>query len=136
MDSGITQELDASELRKFGLSTASIIAILFGALIPWVWDLRYPAWPWVILAVLGSWALIAPNSLRLVHRYWMRISSLISKVTTPIILGIAFFLVIAPIGLVFGMFNWDPLNRRFDAKLSTYRVDKLSQPAGSLENPY
>ena len=136
MDTNTIKKLDARELRSFGLSTGAMVAVLFGALIPWIWDLKYPAWPWVFLAVLGLWAIVMPKSLRPVHRLWMRIGLLISKVTTPIILGIVFFLVIVPIGLVSRIFRRDPLNRQFDTDAGTYRIEKDSQPAEALEKPY
>ena len=136
MNTSTIQKLDARELRSFGLSTGAIVAVLFGALIPWIWGLKYPVWPWVILAVLGFWAMIMPKSLRPVYRLWMRIGLLISKLTTPIILGIVFFLVIVPVGLVLRIFSRDPLNRKFDSDVGTYRIEKDSQSAEALEKPY
>ena len=136
MDTGTTQELNARELRDFGLSTGAIVAVLFGALIPWVWDLEYPMWPWVVLAVLGIMALVAPESLRLVHRYWMRFGLLISKVTTPIILGICYLLVFAPVGFLIRISGRDPMKRKLDARAETYRIEAESQSVGTLEKPY
>jgi len=136
MGTDTIKKLDARELRSFGLSTGAIVAVLFGALIPWIWGLKYPAWPWVFLAVLGLWAMVMPKSLQPVYRLWMRIGLLISKLTTPIILGIVFFLVIMPIGLVARIFGRDPLNRRFDTDAGTYRIEKDSQSAEALEKPY
>ena len=136
MGTDTIKKLDARELRSFGLSTGAIVAVLFGALIPWIWGLNYPAWPWVVLAVLGLWAIVMPKSLRPVYRLWMRIGLLISKLTTPIILGIVFFLVIVPIGLASRIFSRDPLNRKFDSDVGTYRIEKDSQSAEALEKPY
>lgn len=136
MTISIEEELSAGELRKFGLSTGAIFAVLFGLAIPWMWDLKYPLWPWVILLVLGGLGLIAPKSLRLVHRYWMRLALLISKVTTPIILGVVFFLVVMPIGLIIRIFGRDPLARQLDADTETYRIETDRQSVSTLEKPY
>ncbi len=65
-------ELDRKGLREFGLTTGAIIAALFGALFPWLLERAFPLWPWIILLVLGGWALVAPASLRPVYRLWMR----------------------------------------------------------------
>jgi hypothetical protein len=65
-------ELDARGLRKFGLTTGAIVAVLFGALIPWAFGLHYPKWPWVLAGVLGLWALAAPATLHPVYLGWMR----------------------------------------------------------------
>lgn len=136
MTTSTGEELSAGELRKFGLSTGAIIAVLFGVVIPWIWDLKYPVWPWIVLAILGGLGLIAPGSLRLVHRYWMRFALLISKVTTPIILGIVFFLVVMPIGIIMRTLSKDPLARQFDAEAETYRIVSDHPSADTLEKPY
>lgn len=136
MHSNNSQEMSAAELRKFGLSTGTIFAVVFGVVIPWIWDFRYPTWPWFIFAVLVPWALIAPVSLGPVYRLWMRFGLLISKITTPLILGILFFLVILPVGLAMRIFKGDPLKRQLDANAGTYRVDSLKQPVDTLEKPY
>lgn len=130
------QELDARGLRKFGITTGAIIGVLFGVLLPWAWDFRFPAWPWAVFLVLALWALIHPRSLRPVYRGWMRVGLLISKVTTPIILGVIFYLVFVPVGIIFRLLRYDPMNRNFDSKSDTYRIDKSNQPASTLEKPY
>ena len=136
MNASTGERLSAGELRKFGISTGAIVAVLFGLVIPWIWDLNYPHWPWVILLVLGGLGLIVPNSLRIVHRLWMRFALLISKVTTPIILGVVFFLLFVPIGLIIRVFGRDPLARRLDENADTYRVVNGSEPIDTLEKPY
>ena len=104
-------DLDRDELRKFGLTTGAIVAVLFGGLIPWIWDFRYPTWPWIVFGILAAFAILAPMLLQPVHRTWMRIGLAISKVTTPIILGIVFFLVIMPVGIIIRLAGRDPLHR-------------------------
>ena len=136
MNTSTNEELSASELRKFGLSTGAIFAVLFGMAIPWMWDLNYPRWPWAILLVLGGLGLIVPKSLRLVHRFWMRLAIMISKVTTPLILGIVFFLVVMPFGLVMRIFGGDPLALRLNGDMETYRKVSDRQSVNSLEKPY
>ena len=129
-------ELDRSGLKRFGLTTGAIVAGLFGLLLPWIFERGLPVWPWVFFAALASWALILPNSLRPVYRGWMHIGLLISRVTTPIILGIVFFLVVLPFGLVRRLFRLDSLNRNLDPDASTYRVKTQQNPKENLENPY
>ena len=52
----------------------------------------YPAGP----TAIALWALLIPDTLNLVYREWMRFGLLLSKVTTPIIMGAVFFLIITP----------------------------------------
>jgi ABC-type Fe3+ transport system permease subunit len=65
-----------------------------------------------ILALLG---LVFPRALVIPNRLWMKLAMLLSLVTTPIILGLVYFLVFMPIGVVRRMTGWDPLRRRAPA---------------------
>lgn len=129
-------ELDAVGLRKFGLTTGAIVAGLFGLLLPWVWEFSFPIWPWIFFGVFGIWAMAAPTTMRAVYRGWMRIGLAISKVTTPLILGTVFFVLIMPVGLLMRLFRWDPMRRKLDLDVQTYRVEKRGASTGSLENPF
>ena len=128
-------ELDKKGLRSFGLTTGAIVAVLFGLIFPYAFSFTIPLWPWVIAGVLAAWALIHANSLRPVYRGWMRFGLLLSKITTPIILGIVFFIVVMPMGFLMRIFAKDPMRRRLDPNEATYRVVH-SQDKNSMEQPF
>lgn len=130
------QELDSHELRKFGITTGAIVGVLFGILLPWIWEFGYPVWPWVVFAVLCLWALVHPESLGPVYKAWMRFGLLISKVTTPLILGIVFYLVFVPVGMLLRLLSHDPMKRKFDESSDSYRIEKSSPANSTLEKPY
>lgn len=129
-------ELDRKGLRDFGLVTGGIIAALFGLFFPWLLESRFPVWPWVVAGVLGVWGLAAPMSLQPVYRWWMKLGLLLSRVTTPIILGIVFYLLFFPMGLVMRMFGRDPMSRRLDSAAMTYRVTSHKAPKEHMERPF
>jgi hypothetical protein len=129
------KDLDRKGLREFGLTTGGIVAVLFGLFFPWVLERPIPRWPWVIAGVLIAWGLVAPMSLQPVYRGWMKFGLLLSKITTPIIMGIVFYLVVTPMGIVRRMTGNDSLARRFDASAS-YRVPSPKPPAKNLEKPF
>ncbi|MDQ2974611.1 MAG: SxtJ family membrane protein [Acidobacteriota bacterium] len=60
----------------------------------------------VLLGLLFPRALIVPN------KAWMLLAEGLSFVSTRIILGLVFFLIVTPIGIVKRLSGWDPLNRR------------------------
>jgi hypothetical protein len=70
------------------------------------------------LAILG---LFFPKALVLPNRWWMALAKWLSLITTPIILGIIFFLVVMPIGVIKRLFGWDPLRRRSPSAASYWR---------------
>ena len=129
-------ELDRKGLREFGLLTGGIVAVLFGLFFPWVLERPWPRWPWVLFGVLGGMALIAPLALKPVYKGWMQLGLLLNKVTTPLILGLVFFLVISPIGLVRRIRRHDAMARSFDSNAATYRVPSQQKPSESLKRPF
>ena len=128
--------LDTRGLRNFGLTTGSTIAVLFGAVLPWVFGLDYPRWPWILGAVLGGWGLVHSRSLRPIYYGWMRFGLLLHKVTTPLVLGIVYFLIISPMSVAMRVFGRDALARRLDKTATSYRVSSDENPANNVEKPY
>jgi hypothetical protein len=129
-------ELDAKGLREFALTTGGIIAGLFGLFFPWLLERPWPRWPWVLAAVLVVWGLAAPATLKPVYRGWMRFGLLLSKVTTPLIMGLVFFLVVVPTGLIVRLRGKDYLHRRFHRDRDTYRVASTKAARENFERPF
>jgi predicted membrane protein len=129
-------ELDAKGLRKFGLTTGAIVAGLFGLFFPWIMDKSIPVWPWIILAILLIWSLVAPASLGPVYRVWMKFGLLLSGVMTPLIMGILFYLLFTPIATLMRLAGRDPLRRRFDATARSYRIESEKISRNDLERPF
>ncbi len=136
MDAHVIPELDRKGLRDFGLLTGAIVAGLFGLFFPWAFSASYPLWPWILFGILGGWALLLPDSLKPVYRGWMRFGLLLSRVTTPIIMGTVFFVVIAPVALILRIGRWDAMHRRLDPEVESYRVPSKETPKENLENPF
>jgi hypothetical protein len=129
-------QLDKKGLRKFGITTGIAIAVLFGLLLPWLFDFGRPVWPWVLAGVMALWALVNAESMRGFYTGWMRVALAISKVTTPIVLAIAFFLVFFPVALIFRILGKDPMERRFEASTDSYRHESDPIPPESMEKPF
>ncbi len=128
-------ELNTKGLREFGLVTGGIVAVLFGLFFPWLLEIKIPLWPWILAGLLSAWSLMAPASLRPVYRGWMKFGLFMGKIMTPLILGIIFYLVFFPAGVIMRLFN-DPMRRKLDADLKTYRIKSIEQDKKSMENPF
>jgi hypothetical protein len=129
-------ELDGAGLRRFALATAAIVAALFGVLLPWLGGFGWPRWPWGLAAVLVLWGLIRPTSLRPVYRGWMRFGQLASRIMTPLVLGLVFFGLFMPIGIIMRLRGHDPMRRKLDPAAQSYRVPSRPAPSDSLDKPY
>lgn len=130
------QNLNEKELRKFGLVTGSIVAILFGLFLPWLFNRGIPLWPWIIAGILAAWALILPATLALVYKGWMRIGMAVGWFNTRLILGILFFCIFTPIGLIMRLFGHDSMQRNFDKNAKTYRISLLQKIPDDMEKPF
>src|SRR6267142_3223756 len=98
--------------REFGLIVGGIFVLLGGW---WLYRGKFIAATPVILplgTLLIFLGLLWPRALVLPNRAWMLLAEGLSYVTTRIILGLVFFLVITPIGVVKRLSGWDPLSRR------------------------
>ncbi len=124
------------ELRKFGLTIGGIIGLLFGLLIPWALRRPFPLWPRVVASILVPWALAAPASLRLVYRGWMKFGSVLNRITTPVILGIIYLIVITPIGFIMRIQGKDPMARKLDKEAQSYRVPSRKIINKNMERPF
>jgi hypothetical protein len=135
MSDHIIPELDRKGLREFGLVTGAIVAVLFGLFFPWLLERPIPRWPWVIFGILAVLGLAAPMALNPVYKIWMRFGLIMSKIMTPLIMGIVFYIVITPVGLFRRLFAKDPLARTFD-DTDSYRVPSKKAKVENLEKPY
>jgi hypothetical protein len=129
-------ELDRKGLRSFGATTGGIVAALFGLLLPWLLDRDWPLWPWLVAGPLWLLALAWPGALRMVYRGWMQFGLLASRITTPLILGVVFYLVVTPLAFVQRIRSRDALFREFDSSTDSYRVASHKNPVDRLERPF
>ena len=128
--------LDASGYRKFGLTTGAIVVVLFGLLIPWLFSFNLPKWPWILGGGLAAWALLAPKTLRPVYVGWMKFGHVMNWINTRLILGILFYGMFLPIGLIMRLFGKDPMHRKLDENQNSYRVQSHHDPKDNVERPY
>ncbi len=130
------RKLDSKGLREFGLLLGGLIAGLFGLLVPVLRHHSPPWWPWVIGGVLCVLALVAPKTLNPVYIGWMRFGLLLSAIETPIILGIVFYLILMPMGMIKRLLGDDPMHRELKKTRDTYRVPSKLRTTVSMERPF
>jgi hypothetical protein len=129
-------ELDTKGLRDFGVVTGAIIAGLFGLVIPFLFSLNYPIWPWVIATVLLVWAMIAPDSLNHPYHWWMRLGMAIGWVMNRVVLSMVFFVVMLPTGYIMRALGNDPMSRKMDKEQNSYRVESKPTKPDQMDRPY
>lgn len=115
------------ELRKFGLIVGGVF-LLIG-----IWPvIRYgeAARLWAIVpgGLLVPLGLAVPQVLEPVFRIWMRVGHVLGWINTRIILGVLYFGLITPMGVVMRLFGWDSMRRVLIREAQTYRVVRQPRP--------
>lgn len=97
--------------RSFGLSVGTVLILIAAFL---VWRGRMTAAPIAgsIGAVLVALGYLQPRLLRWPSAVWWKIAMVLGYVNTRVILSIAFFLVLTPIGVIWRLIGRDPLVRK------------------------
>jgi hypothetical protein len=69
-------------------------------------------------------ALVAPKVLHPLNVLWMKLALVLQKVVSPIVLGLLFFGVVTPMGLVLRAMGKDLLRLRLDKGLASYWIPR------------
>lgn len=128
--------LGKDDLRRFGLVTGFMVAVVFGLLLPWIAQFHYPVWPWGAGLFLAGWALTSPLSLRYLYTPWMRFAEILGVINSHIILAVAFYFLFFPISIVLRLTGHDPMRRKFYKEAGTYRLLSKHRDRDHLRRPY
>ncbi len=129
-------KLNKKELQNFGLLTGAIVAFLFGLLLPWSRGHSLPPIPWIIAVILWFLAFVTPMALKPVYQVWMRMGLVLGWVNTRFILGLVFYVLVMPMGVIMRLLNRDPMSRQFEVNCQTYRLPSQRKTRASMEKPY
>ena len=69
-------------------------------------------------------ALWRPGLLKPLNRAWFKFGLLLSRITTPLVMGVLYFVVVVPTGLVMRLRGKDLLALRFDSEAPTYWITR------------
>lgn len=105
---GVPARLTPWEGRKFAFTVGTAFLVL-AALSAW----RGHYVPPRILGTVGgaflTVGLLVPQKLSGVHRLWLGLGHAIAKVTSPIVVGALYFLVLTPVGALIRLTGRNPL---------------------------
>ena len=123
-------------LRGFGLLTGALTGLVFGLALPLLLDRPMPAWPWIPGGALALAGLVRPVLLGPVYRAWMALGAALGWINTRLLLGLVFYGLVLPIGLLLRLLGKDPLARGFSGALTSYRVPSRRPGRRHFERPF
>ena len=118
--------------RSFGI--VFFIVFLLIALYPLLKGNDLRIWSLIISFIFLALGLINSKILTPLNRLWFKFGLLLGRFISPIIMGIIFFVVVTPIGIIMRLLNKDLLNLKYNKK-ETYWIDK-SGPKSKMKNQF
>lgn len=109
--------------RAVGLVFAAFFAVA------WAYSAVFgsggPLWTLIASGAFLVVALVAPGLLGPLNRAWTRFGLILHRIVSPIVLGIMFFLVVTPIGLIMRAMGKDPLRLKRDPRCRSYWIERV-----------
>ena len=135
MATGIPARLTREEGRKFGL-TVGIAFLAFSGLLWWRGRLSAA----LVFVALGGALVLAgllfPARLGPIHRAWMGLAHLLSRVTTPVFMGIVYFLILTPTGWLTRLFGRNPIRHPLSEGSFWVRKPSGEDHRGKMEHQF
>ena len=104
--------------RSFGLVMGAA-CLLFAGLGLWAGSAYWPIWAGAAVA-FGSLAWLWPGLLYPLNRVWFWLGLALHRVVNPVVMGVLFFIVITPVGLLMRLTGKRPLGLDFEPEASSY----------------
>jgi len=121
-----------SSNRSFGI--VFFIVFLLIALYPLTYNGEIRIWSAIISLILLVLGLLNSKILTPLNKLWFKFGIFLGKIISPVIMGIIFFLVVTPIGLIMRLLGKDVLNLKYN-KSKSYWIEK-SGPKSKMKNQF
>ena len=118
--------------RSFGI--IFFLVFLLIATYPLINGDELRLWSLVISIIFLLLGLINSKILNPLNKLWFKFGIFLGKVISPLVMGITFFLVVTPIGILMRILNKDLLNLKFSKKKS-YWIKK-NEPKSKMKNQF
>tara|TARA_B100001250_G_C19728700_1_gene757341 strand:+ start:184 stop:570 length:387 start_codon:yes stop_codon:yes gene_type:complete len=117
----MNQDIKLPSNRNFGVVFFIVFMII--SLWPLLSQNEIRIWPLIISIIFLLLGLINSTLLTPLNKLWFKFGILLGNIISPIIMGIIFFFVVTPTGLLMRIFKKDPLNLKKNNS-NTYWIDK------------
>ena len=118
--------------RSFGI--VFFVVFLIIATYPLINGNELRLWSLIISLVFLFLGLVNSKILNPLNKLWFKFGIFLGKIVSPLVMGIIFFLVVTPIGLIMRLLNKDLLNLKFNNK-SSYWIEK-TEPKSKMKNQF
>ena len=125
-------KINISSNKSFGI--VFFIFFLFISLYPIINEENIRIWSLIVSLIFLILGIKNSSILSPLNKLWFRFGLLLSRIISPIIMGVIFFLVVTPTGLLMRLFNQDLLKLKFN-KNQSYWIVK-NDPKSKMKNQF
>jgi hypothetical protein len=118
--------------RSFGIVFFAVFLII--AIYPLINSDELRLWSLIISIIFLVLGLVNSKILNPLNKFWFKFGIFLGKIISPFVMGIIFFLVVTPIGLLMRLLNKDLLNLKFNNSHS-YWIEK-TEPKSKMKNQF
>ncbi len=118
--------------RSFGV--VFFIVFLIIGLYPLINSNDIRIWSVLISLIFLFLGLINSKLLTPLNKIWFKFGILLGKIISPIVMGLVFFFVVTPTGILMRLFQKDLLNLKFNKK-NSYWIEKTG-PKSKMKNQF
>jgi len=108
--------------RSFGF-VFTIVFLLVG-LMPYWSEGGIQVWALVLASLFFATSMLVPRLLAQINRLWFEFGQILHRFFSPLIMGLIFFGVISPIGLLMRACGKQPLKLEFDSNVNSYWISR------------
>ena len=119
--------------RNFGLVFFFVFLII--GLWPLTSEGQIRIWAAIISVVFLILGLINSKLLTPLNKLWFKFGMILGAVIAPIVMGIIFFLVVTPIGLLMNIMGKDLLKKRYNKKKESYWIER-DKPISTMKRQF
>ena len=118
--------------RSFGI--VFFIVFFLISIYPLINNESIRIWSLVVSLIFLVLGIINSNLLSPLNKLWFKFGIFLGKIISPIIMGIIFFLVVTPIGLIMRLIGKDVLNLKY-SDCKSYWIEK-TDPKSKMKNQF
>lgn len=116
------ETVKGSSNRTFGLVFTAFFALV--SLWPLLFGNPFRLWAALVAAGVLAVSLAAPQFLTPLNRAWMLLGLAMHRVVNPLVMGIMFFIVITPMGLLMRALGKDLLRLKREPGAASYWIER------------
>ena len=125
-------EIKIGSNRSFGI--VFFIVFLIIAIYPFLNQGEVRLWSLIISIIFLTLGLLNSKLLAPLNKIWFKFGILLGKIISPLVMGLIFFFVVTPIGILMRILKKDLLNLKFNKK-TTYWIEK-NDPKSKMKNQF